>query len=233
MSKYAIITFFLFISFGLSAQDCDLYIPLEEGKGYQYQSYNQRDRLEGVNEIVIKQVNQIPDGTKAIMEASYFDSSEKLLYEGEYEIVCKGNELIIDMQAMMEQMQLDTLEDMEVTFTTIDNLVLPDNIKVGDQLPEGKMEMKISMGGKTMSEMTFTTKNRKVAAKETIKTPAGSYDCFKITYENEMDTNTMGFSRKTVTKGVEYFSPGVGNVRSEYYDEKDRLQGYTVLSEIY
>ncbi|TVQ07105.1 MAG: hypothetical protein EA361_18775 [Bacteroidetes bacterium] len=233
MSKLAITAFFLFISFGLFAQDCDLYIPMEEGKGFQYQNFNRRDRLEGVNEVIIKNVNRKSDRTEAVMQARYYDSRERLQHEGEYMITCKGNELIIDMQSIIDQTQMESFEGMEVSLTTIDNLTIPGNISVGDKLPDGKMIMKVSMGGRTMSEMNFTTQNRTVEGKETITTPAGTFESYKITYENVMDTRTMGITRKTVTKGVEYFSPGVGNVRSEFYDDRDRLQSYTVLSKIY
>ncbi|MFW5663398.1 MAG: hypothetical protein ACOCYD_00010 [bacterium] len=233
MRKYVITAFVLFISFGLFAQDCDLYIPLEEGKGFQYQSFNKRDKLEGINEVIIKDVSRKSDRTEALMQAKYYDSKEKLLHEGEYMIVCSGNELIIDMQSMMDQAQLESFEGMEISLTTVDNLTIPGNISVGDKLPDGKMEMEVTTGGETMSEMDFITRNRTVEGKEDLTTPAGTFDCYKITYENVMDTRTMGINRETVTKGVEYFSPGVGNVRSEFYDDKDRLQSYTVLSKIY
>lgn len=233
MSKHVITAFFLFISFGLFAQDCDLYIPLEEGKGFQYQNFNRRDRLQGVNEVIIQQVNQKSDRTEAVMQARYYDSRERLQHEGEYTIICSGNELVIDMQAMLNQTELESIEGMDVTFTTVENLSIPSDISVGDKLPDGIIKMKVNMGGASMSEMKFTTRNRVVEGRETITTPAGTFETYKITYENVMDASIMGISRETITKGVEYFSPGVGNVRSEFYDRRDRLESYTELSKIY
>jgi len=233
MTKNIISAVFIFIASGLWAQNCDLYIPLEEGKGYQYQNFNSRDKLEGIQDILIKSVTQESGQTVAVVEAKMYDKREKLQHEGEYKIICKGNELVIDIQSIIDQSILQSFEGMEVSMSNIENISLPGNLGVGDKLPDAHMEMKVSMGGVSVTEMNFTTQNRTVEAKQEITTPAGTYNCFKITYENKMDTRAMGMNRSDLSKGVEYYAPGVGNVRSEFYNDKGKLQSYTVLSKIY
>jgi len=156
-----------------------------------------------------------------------------LQHEGEYKIICDGNTLIIDIQSMLDQATLKSMEGMEVSMSNIENINVPGNMRVGDKLPDAHMDMKVSMGNVTVTDMKLVTRNRIVEARESITTPAGTFDCFKITYETAIDTRVMGINRKSLSKGVEYYAPGVGNVRSEYYDDRGRLQSYTVLSKLY
>lgn len=233
MKKIVSFTVLIILTSALWAQDCSLYIPFEEGKGFQYQNFNRRDRLEGTNDMVIKSVTRQGNQTEALMQVKYYDSRNREQHEGEYLVICKGDELIIDFQSMLGPQVLPSGEGMEVSMSNVNHLSIPSAIKVGDKLPDATMDMKVSMGTMSMSDMKFTTRNRKVESKESITTPAGTFECFKITYEHVMDSRLMGINRQTVTKGVEYFAPGVGNIRSEHYDDKDRLQSYTVLSKIY
>lgn len=232
MNKKIYFLFLVLFSASLTAQDCNLYIPLVENKGMQYQSFNRRDRLEGTQDVMIKKVTRHSDHTEALISTKYYDNRERFQHEAEYTIKCKGDELIIDIESMLDQAMLEGFQDMEINMTTID-ITLPENMRVGDELPDARVEMKVSTAGTLVTEMTFTTRNRKVEAMETITTPAGTFECYKITYENYTETRTMGIPFKVTTKGVEYYAPGVGNVRSEFYDDRDRLQSYQVLSKLY
>jgi hypothetical protein len=222
----------MLVSSGIMAQDCELYLPLVENTGVQYQNFNRRDKLEGTQDIMIKKISSTANETEALISAKYYDNRERFQHEGEYTIICKGNELIIDMQSMMDPNMMEGYKDMEVIMKS-NNLSLPSKLNVGDQLPDANMDMQVSSSGMTISDIKLIIRNRKVEGIENITTPAGTYECFKISYENFMETRTMGIPIKMTTKAVEYYAPGVGNVRSEYYDSKDRLQSYTVLSKIY
>jgi hypothetical protein len=234
MKKALIFSFLLAMTTGLFSQNCDLYMPLVEGKGFQYQNFNRRDRLEGVNDMVIKSVSNSMGQTEAIVSVKYMDNREKLKHEGEYKIICKGDELIIDIQSMIDQaMMQQSGEGVEVSMTNIRNISVPSSIKAGDNLPDASMDMKVTMGAMTMTDMKMLIQNRKVEGRESITTPAGTFNCFKITYENVTNSRIMGMNSRVIGRGVEYYAPGVGNVRSEFYDDKGRIQSYTVLSKIY
>jgi hypothetical protein len=233
MARKVFMLLLVLVTTGAMSQNCDLYIPLVEGKGSQYQTFNNRDRLQGIQDLLIKSVVQSGGRTEAVINAKQLDNRERLQHEGEYKIICDGNTLIIDIQSMLDQAMLKSMEGMEVSMSNIENINVPGNMRVGDKLPDAHMDMKVSMGNVSVTEMKLVTRNRVVEARETITTPAGTFDCFKITYESAIDTRTMGINRKSLSKGVEYYAPGVGNVRSEYYDDKGRLQSYTVLSKLY
>jgi hypothetical protein len=216
----------------LAAQDCNMYIPFEEDKGLQYQIFNNRDKLQGTQDMIIKNVEKHSDYTEAVMHVTYLDNRDRVQHEGEFGITCRGNELIIDIQSFIDPALLEGFQGMEIQISSTD-VIIPGDIKVGDVLPDAKLEMSVSSSGMKITDFTVNITDRKVEAMESITTPAGTFECFKITYQNEIDSRTMGISSKQSTRAVEYFSPGVGNVKSEQYDKRDRLDSYTVLSKIY
>ena len=232
MRKNIFIVFILLFASGAIAQDCEFYLPLVENTGMQYQNFNRRDRLEGTQDVMIKKVSRQADGTEALISVKYYDNRERFQHEGEYTILCKGNKMLIDIQSMLDPTMMEGFKDMELTMTA-ENIELPGSLSVGDALPEATLDMRVSSGGMTISDIKFITRNRKVEAMESITTPAGTFECYKITYENYMETRTMGIPVRVTSKGVEYYAPGVGNVRSEFYNDNDRLQSYSVLSELY
>ena len=87
------------------------------------------------------------------------------------------------------------------------------------------------------------TRNRKVEAMETVQTPAGSFECYKITYELVIpnsgfglgmrmihvgpDGMMMGDDREPEPEGIKYadwISPEVGLVKREKYNNRGKLQ---------
>jgi hypothetical protein len=84
--------------------------------------------------------------------------------------------------------------------------------------------MTISNQGVKMMTMTVVVTNRKVEAVENITVPAGTYECYKITYDIE---SKMMF--KVQTKAVEWYSMNIGLVKSETYDQKGKLAGSSEL----
>jgi hypothetical protein len=88
------------------------------------------------------------------------------------------------------------------------------------------MNIQVSSSGITMVNMDVTINNRKVLAKEKITTSAGTFDCYKISYETESRTRMITVN----TKGMEWISEGVGVVKTETYNKKDKLTGYSLLT---
>ncbi|MBW6479602.1 MAG: hypothetical protein K0B37_09260 [Bacteroidales bacterium] len=232
MSKNLLFVFLLLITTGILAQDCDLYFPLVENKGVQYQNFNRRERLESTQDVMVKKVTLHSDHTEALLSTRYYDNRERLQHETEFTVRCKGNELVLDVQSLIDPAMLDGFKDMEINVSSID-IVIPDHLKIGDNLPDAGMTMSVSAAGMRITEIEINITDRKVEAIESITTPAGTFECFKITYATHTQSRTMGMTNRLASSSVEYYAPGVGNVRTEIYDKNQRLESYTVLSKIY
>lgn len=216
---------------GINAQNCNFYLPLVENSGLVYENYNRRDRLEGSQQVVIKSVRNEADRVVATVHARHFDRRERVQHEGEYDVICQGDHLRIDIQSLLDQSVLEGFSDMELEIEG-DELVLPSGLSEGQDLPDAAMKVSIRSGGMQFAEMTLKVENRRVLGRETIEVPAGTFDAYKISYETHIETRAVGIPIRTRTKTIEYHVEDLGMVRSEYFNDNDRPQGYTVLSRI-
>ena len=73
--------------------------------------------------------------------------------------------------------------------------------------------------------MSVETTDRKVIGKETITTPAGSFNCFVITSTTDMK---MGMSQRSTSK--QWITEKVGTVKSENYDKNGKISGSSLLT---
>jgi hypothetical protein len=126
----------------------------------------------------------------------------------------------------MDPKSTEGLKDMEMKMEG-GFLEMPSKLNAGDMLKPGDMKMVFTSGGATIMTMTINITNRKVEAVQDVKTEAGTFTCYKITYD--LATKMM-LSIKA--KCVEYYNEEVGMVKSESYSSSGDLQGYTVLSAI-
>jgi hypothetical protein len=83
------------------------------------------------------------------------------------------------------------------------------------------------MGGMAMN-MIMDIVDRKVEAAESMTTPAGTFDCMKLTQTEKMDMGMM----KTTSSSKEWLAMGIGIVRQEHYNDKGELTGYMILTSV-
>jgi hypothetical protein len=81
--------------------------------------------------------------------------------------------------------------------------------------------------------MTTNIINRKVEGQESITTPLGTFNCYKISYDVNVVTKTMGFSMKSNSKGVQYMCTDKGAIKSEVYNDKGTLMSYSIMTKVF
>ena len=107
-----------------------------------------------------------------------------------------------------------------------DKLKIPPTLSPGDKINDAKFTMTVNMGFKIRTEISLT--DQVCLAIEDVSVPAGTFKCHKVT-----QTSTATVMRKTSTsKSVNWYAPGIGTVKSETYDSKDKLQSSQELVEI-
>lgn len=211
----------LCFSLAASAQ-CNPYYDLKEGMSWEMTSYDDKDRKEGRQVTTIKKFEEQGNGWKAIMSVKVYDKKDKLVYEQEeLEFACDNGVITIDMEKYIPQESLQAFKDMNMDLE-VDNLELPQNLEVGMTLDDGGVTL-----SSNFMTMTTTIENRKVESIETITTPAGTFECYKITYDMNMK---MGMTR--TMSGVEWITKDVGVVKSETYKSNGKSMGYSLLTNI-
>lgn len=212
------------LSAGLFAQECQLYYPAKENAQLGYNQYDKKGNLSGSSLQKIISLKTTAASTEALISAESFDAKGKSLGIVELTARCESGVYYIDMKNYMGASTTDAYKDMEMSVEG-GNLEMPLSLNAGDVLKDGNLKVAFSSGGMTVLNMTVAITSRKVAAKESITTPAGTFECYRITYDiaTKMMINVK-------SKGVEWYAKNVGLVKSESYTTDGKLMGSSVLS---
>lgn len=227
MKKLIIIPFlaFVFIS-GILGQDCPLYYPDALNSQLEYQQFDKKGKLTGSSTQKVTDFKKTAGGYEVKVAAETFDAKGKSMGTMNLEARCNDGIFYIDMKNLIGAQTLEAYKDMEMQIEG-GNLEMPATLKAGDMLKSGDMKISFSSGGMSIMNMTFNVTNRRVEAVENVTTPAGTFECYKISYDvaTKMMINVK-------TKGVEWYSKGVGLVKSESYSTDGKLLGSTVLASV-
>lgn len=218
---FSITLCFILTFIGYSQSTCSMYYPFTEGTTFQITSYDKKGKKASVVDYNIINVS----GTTATINTKISDDKGKEVTTTNYNVICENNVISIDFKSLMNPDLMKQYKDMEMEFEGT-NIELPNNIDVGKTLKDANMIMTMKMSGMNM-KMHMNLIDRKVEGKETVTTPAGTFDCYLITYTMEMK---MGMKYTGMNK--EWIAEGVGMVKSENYNKKGKLMGYSELTKI-
>jgi hypothetical protein len=213
---------------GVSSQDCVFFYPDVEGAKIELTHYDDKGKVIGISRQEVVKVERAGSNIKALIKSEYYDDKNESVFQSEMEFRCEGGVFYVDMDNYLNEQSLASFKDAEMEIKG-DNLDYPSGMKVGDVLGNGSVTMSFSSAGMSMMNMTTTVKNRKVEAIEDITTSAGTFKCYKISY----DVETKTFIKTITAKAIQWFSEDAGMVKTESYDQKGRLTGSTVLTALH
>jgi hypothetical protein len=220
MKKHSILIFMVFYAIKGGAQaDCSAYYPFETDTKFQLTMYNPKDKPTGVIDYLVKEVS----GNTATMSYSMHDEKGKLITESDYVITCNNDGVSIDFNSLAAPGVLEQYKDMEVDISGTD-IIVPNNLNPGQTLPDAHMLMNIKMTPINM-KMSVDATNRKVDGRESVTTPAGTFDCMVISWDHE---SKMGI--KISGSAKQWLAEGVGMVKQESYNKKGKLTGSMILT---
>ncbi|MBK8566604.1 MAG: hypothetical protein IPN76_25560 [Saprospiraceae bacterium] len=202
------------------------YMAFKEGVSMELTHFDKKGKATAITKQKVLEVSDVADGFKATIEMENTDEKGKRPSTNNYDITCKGNSVFIDMRSMLrpESSYAANQPDMEVEITG-DAMEFPMELTPGQTLPDGNMEMKTSMNGMKIMGIKLNVTNRKVEGMETITTPAGTFECVRMTQDTDMQA-IFKMNVKTTT----WYAKGVGMVKTENYDKNGKLEGTTVLT---
>jgi hypothetical protein len=221
------LTVLLLAAGSISAQDCIFYYPDVEGAQIELTHYDNKNKITGKSKQEVVLIERAGNNAVAKINNKYYDQKDELVLENEMEVSCKDGIFYIDMDNYLNEQALAGFKDMEMEIKG-DNLQFPPAMKVGDVLDEGTVTLSFNTPGMSMMNMSTTIRNRKVEAIENITTPAGTFKCYKISY----DVETKTFLKDITSKAIQWYSENVGLVRTESYNHNGKLESYSVLTGI-
>jgi len=211
----------------VKAQDCAQFINNVNGKKLTYVNQDAK----GNPQMTAVYTSTKKDASTVATHAEISDKNGKSIGTGDSEMICDGNNIKIDMKSFIPAASMKQNMDVKLSGEA-KYLTFPIGMQAGQSLDDGTVTIDISNGGAQVTmQMDFV--NRKVEQAETVTTNAGSFDCFKITYEATTKMKIAGIGIPFHMKIVEWFSPKLGrDVKSETYNKGGKLMGTMVLDSI-
>ncbi len=224
--RFLIISIFVLALFSPSFSQCNEFYQLQDGSEWEMESYNAKGKLTGKNLQKVTSFDGTANSFVAKVHSVMYDKKDKLVMEGDLDFKCDNGTMIVDMRNFINEEQMKMFEsyDMQVE---ADNLEIPNGLSVGQTLKDGSVKITTSNSPMPMN-MTVSITDRKVASKESITTPAGTFDCYKITSNSTINTK-MGIGMTFNYSTIEWLAPKMAVVKSESY-RNGKLQGYTLLT---
>ena len=224
-TKSLLVLFFLIGIISLIAQDnCSKFYPMTEGVSMEYTNYNKKGKVEGISSFKVTVTNTVGNTTNAIMAINLKDEKGKEIYSTDYKLSCTGNMVTLDYESLLPSDMMKQYGDMDIEISGND-IEIPNDLSVGQNLNDANVTMKIGMSGINMN-IAVDMLNRKVEKKESVTTPAGTYDCYVVYSENQ---SKMMMANQVYPSRV-WLAEGVGMVKQETYKKNGDLMSSTLLT---
>jgi hypothetical protein len=195
------------------AQDCKSYYYLQNNKTIEMTIYNKKGAPNGKQVYTVSDVKSSGGGLTATVNSELFDKKGKTVAKGRSEIECNGGSMMVDMKMLLPSAQQEQFAKADVKADKI-YIEYPATMKAGEQLKDATLNMTIDNSGMTQT-VNMVISDRKVEAKESVTTTAGTWECFKISFKNKINIKTMGIGIPVNIDGTEWFAPGFGIVKTE------------------
>jgi hypothetical protein len=133
---------------------------------------------------------------------------------------CDGKQLYVDLSGFMPgaNSQNSKIETSGMLF--------PFKLSAGETLPDAEHSVSMERAGKAM-KITSHIKERKVEAKESITTPAGTFECYRISSVIETEMPAMDEKSRQImeetkkrmgkNKMIVWYAPDVTIIKMEFY----------------
>ncbi|MGB7396128.1 MAG: hypothetical protein WA913_17230 [Pricia sp.] len=210
--------------FCFSQANCSKFYPLEEGVSVKYTMYDKKGKPDGTTDYQVTSVTDSGSETQATMQIQFTDKKGKEVFDTDYAFTCTGSGVRIDYNSLMPTEMLEQFKDLEYEITGTD-IEVPNDLSVGQNLEDANVTMSISMAGMNM-DMSVDMVNRTVEKKESVTTPAGTFDCF-VVYG---DTESKVMGRSHTFPNRLWLAEGVGMVKQETYKEDGDLMSSMELT---
>lgn len=197
------------------AQDCSKFLFLQKDKTIEMTIYNKKGEPNGKQVYTVSDVASSGGTTTGKLNSEMFDKKGKSMAKASSSVQCTGGIFSIDMRMMLPQQQAEQANQSETQVTGQSTYIdYPNDMKVGDQLKDGNFTMDIKRGGMAQT-LTMQITERKVLGQESVTTPAGTWDCFKISAHSHLSVKTGPIGIPFNYDYTEWYAPGFGTIKSD------------------
>lgn len=196
------------------------FLSLRKGGAMTYESKNGKGRMVGRIRNTVTNIVGGPGAFAVETLAEAFDDRGRPV-EGAaiaLRVVVKDGVMYVDPKAMFDA--LPGMEGLQISGVA---MKVPSSLAVGQTIDDASVTIKMGMMG---GSVTMT--DGRVVARETLTTPAGTFDCFKVS--QKIRTSMMGVDAETTA--LTWYARGVGEVRKQSVDARGQVVDTQELVEI-
>ena len=197
-------------------------------------TYDKKAKESGRLTYTISDLIKTGNATTASFVSEMVDEKGKSISKGVGKYKCSGGILFIDAKVAMPQEQMAAYKNMDVKADEV-YIEYPASLSAGQSLKDANFKMDVINKGTAFSTVTMDQTNRKVEGKETVTSAAGTWDCWKITYDGRFKATIggpAGIGIPVNFKSTEWFAPGFGIVKTEAYNKNGKLMGSTLITSV-
>lgn len=209
----------------INAQECKGFFPFEPDTKLEMTYYDKKGKVSSSSELTIVDITETDGVVEAEVASVVRDKKGEEVTTGNYRVTCKEGGYEMDFSDMLPPDLLKSSYGMELEITG-DALEFPNDLSVGKTLNDATTEIEVRSSDIKIMTMKFDISNRKVEAKESVTTPAGTFECYKISY----DLNSKVSFMKKKYHIIQWIAEGVGVVKDETYGKKNKLVSSSKLT---
>lgn len=195
------------------SQPCGNYFFLQSHKTIEMTILNKKGKESGKMVYVISDVATKGNVTTGTVNSELLDKNGKSVSKAQNSIQCDNGNLMMDMKMFIPSTQREQMGDISATGTA-NYLEYPSVLKEGDALRDASFAMDFKSASGIGGHISIDMTNRKVQGKESVTTPAGTWDCYKITYHSKM-VFKIGIGIPLNADVTEWYAPGFGVVKTD------------------
>lgn len=217
------------VTFALLAmsQNCETYISTTVGSKVTTQHYDKKDKLSSTVITEVLSVEMVDGKQQVVVSSESIATDGASSGKSELTYYCDGDTFEVDMKSMLDQNQMSGYENMTIDYT-MENLQYPAKMTEGMSLKDGFVQAVVTNEGMKLVTMRVDIKNSKVEAIESITVPAGTYEAAKISQTLVSKTGFITIEMKS----IQWMVRDIGAVRTETYNKKGKLVGYSVITSV-
>lgn len=219
MKKTGILLGLIFVSAFVKAQDCNQSYYAKKGARMEMTEYDKEKQKKSVTVTTIEDVKLVNSGFTSKFRQVKSDAGGNVSEDKTCTFSCdaNGQKLGLGVNDPKTNAELAALYP---TIPETGKVILPDINYTIEKEEDGKK-----------AKLSMIISNRKVTGTDKIKSPAGSFECLKLTYDLKIKLKLGIISLPLDVSVVEWYSREVGVVRTESW-MKGKLEGYSLLTSV-
>ncbi len=233
MKNLVVVLLFVFTSasFVMAQDGCMQFFPAKQGAVLVNKTYDAANNLLSTMTYRVTKAYQYESGTEVEINFTLTDSKGKTVDQGTMKARCDDGTFYLNManRTLTPDVMKMLGNDTELVGDFLD---YPDAFNSDDPY-SGNLSMtggQFTIRNKDNKKEAISVRmfDRKYVTTEPVNTPAGHFYAAKVSFNFE----TVQNKKSTVHKGMEWYAPNAGIIRSETYDKDGKLKNYTVLASL-